>query len=1217
MSSPLTSTSEDGASEPLTSRRSSRRAIAPISSPLTDMANPRLEGKGKQGNARQQRESLPSGRRTSNRLAIQADVKPRKTRPMRSERTPVVEIPRLSPSERELYVAWGPSTQDTVPNDVTQTSVKPSEQPSSAKDSQQYDPSMIDDSDELDYQPNADNGVDLDLSSELTDQEEEEDGDRSLYQESGSDIRGSMTLKIRVGQEKVIEKQVGLKRHGVVSESDIDHWALESSETAPLSSNKRERAGKRGGKSAARRSGRTRKNIIPDSETSERDQSSVEDPLPKIPRIRLKRYAGEMQTEEEGEDEVDELQMNWDNDSESPRTKPRRRGRNNYSAPIPPSSPSSTPEHAPESTLAAHRDYCERCSRPPTAVIAEQLKTRKKKPGPKRKKVDEDDDIVSDGELVQTLGGWVTCKSCCIATHYDCLGGAQKKTLLQELHTSDVAAAVSLVQDPSQDLEALEAMRKTAENQVPKRKEVRIDEEVEFICARCNESGRCFVCWETGAEVHTAPEGKIEVDTQCAVGLSEELPKAPEELPNASQATGLGQEKTEQVKRVLFRCRRCKLGAHYEHLRPPKTLGGNPSLPDVALQYQTQTHDGNSWTCHLCRDFVWNVDIIIAWRSDSSCPLPANPTLNQPLFKADLPREYLIKFQSRPFRHVVWVPHAWLSSIAPQKLRRFLEKGPLLEIVTNATMTARGDELGVGPGGASIAKVLEMEGNNEQGFVGPEEDAESNLPELWSTIDRVLDIKLLRPTKEQINPKTRARETKQQRKRQRILSISPESDDTAAKPTAHLVEKSLFELAQEKFDLPDGMPPPIEEMVEIEEWEALMGRDVGEDDVDEIVGHVAWIFVKWEDLQYDQACWDTPPPLSSPFYPAFKAALGRFLRARHITIPVLTPAQALARDAKAAKGFVPPQDQPACKLMPFQMEGLQWLLYKHFKRESCILADDMGLGKTVQIASVLGYLGSAEHQIYPCLVVVPNSTITNWVREFEKWSPHLRVVPFYGEKIARQIIMQYELFHKGQQGKVAGLKAHIVLTTYDMVTGSEFKVFSTVPRWEVLCVDEGQRLKSDESKIFNKLKTLKSVHRILLTGTPLNNNIRELFNLLNFLDRGTFSNLKAMEAQYENLDEAKVQKLHEMIKPYILRRIKADVLRLPPKVEIIVPITLSPMQKQVYKGIFERNAEVIQEILRVRQKRSKAKKAARITGPTSEDTALPSVSTGAAGPSGA
>lgn len=91
-------------------------------------------------------------------------------------------------------------------------------------------------------------------------------------------------------------------------------------------------------------------------------------------------------------------------------------------------------------------------------------------------------------------------------------------------------------------------------------------------------------------------------------------------------------------------------------------------------------------------------------------------------------------------------------------------------------------------------------------------------------------------------------------------------------------------------------------------------------------------------------------------------------------------------------------------------------------------------------------------------------------------------------------------------------------------------------------------VKSDNSKIFNNLKTLNSVHRILLTGTPLNNNIRELFNLLNFLDQDNFKDLESMEQEYADLNEVKVQKLHQMIKPYILRRIKADVLNLPPKV---------------------------------------------------------------------
>lgn len=96
-----------------------------------------------------------------------------------------------------------------------------------------------------------------------------------------------------------------------------------------------------------------------------------------------------------------------------------------------------------------------------------------------------------------------------------------------------------------------------------------------------------------------------------------------------------------------------------------------------------------------------------------------------------------------------------------------------------------------------------------------------------------------------------------------------------------------------------------------------------------------------------------------------------------------------------------------------------------------------------------------------------------------------------------------------------------------------------------------QSVKSDNSKIFNNLKTLNSVHRILLTGTPLNNNIRELFNLLNFLDQDSFKDLESMEQEYADLNEAKIQKLHQMIKPYILRRIKADVLNLPPKVSSV------------------------------------------------------------------
>ena len=131
-----------------------------------------------------------------------------------------------------------------------------------------------------------------------------------------------------------------------------------------------------------------------------------------------------------------------------------------------------------------------------------------------------------------------------------------------------------------------------------------------------------------------------------------------------------------------------------------------------------------------------------------------------------------------------------------------------------------------------------------------------------------------------------------------------------------------------------------------------------------------------------------------------------------------------------------------------------------------------------------GFKAYESVKAQPALVVVPNSTITNWVREFERWAPRLRVVPFYGEAKSRDIIRQYELFHSYVEKGTTGAKYDVLVTTYETITNTkEFApVFKATPRWEVLVVDEGQRLKSDSSLIFRKLKELNTVHRIILTG---------------------------------------------------------------------------------------------------------------------------------------
>lgn len=179
----------------------------------------------------------------------------------------------------------------------------------------------------------------------------------------------------------------------------------------------------------------------------------------------------------------------------------------------------------------------------------------------------------------------------------------------------------------------------------------------------------------------------------------------------------------------------------------------------------------------------------------------------------------------------------------------------------------------------------------------------------------------------------------------------------------------------------------------------------------------------------------------------------------------------------------------------------------------------------------------------------------DWMRELSKWAPHLRAVPYYGRGKSKHIIRQYELLHPGLTQKTSGLKAHIILTTYEGITSREdFKFLKAVPRWEMLVVDEAQKLKNDTNLIFKYLNELTIAHRVLLTGTPLNNTIREVLNLLNFLDKDNWKDLDELENWYNvtedgaTLQEARYKELREKLKPYMLRRRKDEVLNLPPKV---------------------------------------------------------------------
>lgn len=235
---------------------------------------------------------------------------------------------------------------------------------------------------------------------------------------------------------------------------------------------------------------------------------------------------------------------------------------------------------------------------------------------------------------------------------------------------------------------------------------------------------------------------------------------------------------------------------------------------------------------------------------------------------------------------------------------------------------------------------------------------------------------------------------------------------------------------------------------------------------------------------------------------------------------------------------------------------LSWLIYQWEKDQSCILADDMGLGKTIQIVTFLYYLYK-KFSIYPFLVVVPNSTATNWMREFGKWAPDLVVSPYFGSKEAKHLALTNEIYDQ-YTGK---LKCHAVVCTYEsaLERSTLYNEF-----WPVMVVDESQRLKNDESLLFKNLNKLKVDYTVLLTGTPLQNNLRELFNIMNFIQPKSFKGDQA--EQYEELNATQVEELHARLRPHFLRRTKEEVLKtLPPKYELIVPVSMTTLQKEVYK----------------------------------------------------
>ncbi|KAM8972310.1 chromodomain-helicase-DNA-binding protein 2 [Pelodytes ibericus] len=258
------------------------------------------------------------------------------------------------------------------------------------------------------------------------------------------------------------------------------------------------------------------------------------------------------------------------------------------------------------------------------------------------------------------------------------------------------------------------------------------------------------------------------------------------------------------------------------------------------------------------------------------------------------------------------------------------------------------------------------------------------------------------------------------------------------------------------------------------------------------------------------------------------------------------------------------------ELRDYQLEGLNWLAHSWCKNNSVILADEMGLGKTIQTISFLSYLFH-QHLLYgPFLLVVPLSTLTSWQREFEIWAPDINVVVYIGDMGSRNSIREYEWVH--QQSKK--MKFNALLTTYEILLKDK-TVLSSI-NWAFLGVDEAHRLKNDDSLLYKTLIEFKSNHRLLITGTPLQNSLKELWSLLHFIMPEKFEYWEDFEDVHGKGRDNGYQSLHKVLEPFLLRRVKKDVEKsLPAKVEQILRVEMCALQKQYYKWILTRNYKAL------------------------------------------
>ncbi|GAA5857411.1 hypothetical protein JCM8547_002265 [Rhodosporidiobolus lusitaniae] len=786
-----------------------------------------------------------------------------------------------------------------------------------------------------------------------------------------------------------------------------------------------------------------------------------------------------------------------------------------------------------------HRDICAKCSQEPASELFRKFRNRKgKKAGRPRKRDVLEEDTDAEEDRLKKLGAWVECGVCVSSYHFGCLPAPQKREVTDKLKGEHELlhspAASSLTPAAGETDTSAPAPPKPTNTNFPKREKYELDVERTFALPKCpackNQGGRrCYECGLSGRRVtereveELGPRYVAKSDKEGSPSLAgrDELEKT-----ESGDAKKDGEDKDKDVASLIapglmFRCSKCKRVAHYGCLENDE--------PEWTFEQHCQSYA--DWQiCSSCYNYNVPLDAILAWKegdnpvggdkgdieSDDEAveQIIGSKRVDEKTKKTyiipsakDMRANalYLVKWQEMSYRHLEWVPHAWLAASHSMRLSNFLQTGSKVSFEPVKEDEAEDGE-------------EDKDSDNEKDALAPLPDPNimDRLPKAWVTVDRVLDVWYRHPKKED--------------------------------------EELRYDDYVRRYDLPED----VEEQLEL----------------------VTKAKLKWCDLAYRESTDETPPTEGEEGREEYVEAYKAFLVAcdPQMSVPHLTKSQRAELDApRDVKLFRPMTEQPegvsGGELMDFQLEGINFLKYQWWQKTGCILADEMGLGKTCQIISHLVGLNHIEGA-RPFLVVVPNSLVGNWMREFARWARSMRVVPYNGDAESRKIVEDYELFDSH-----GSLKTHVVIATYEALQANA-RVFRKVDCWDTIVIDEGQRLKSGAGGLlYAAINSLNISHRVLLSGTPLNNNLREVFNLLAFINPSQFPDVKALTQRFAELTPELIEEVRGMLKPYFLRRTKNLVLKLPPLTEVVVPVSMTVLQRKIYRGILERNASVISSMV--------------------------------------